>query len=167
MERCVPFVRIPTFPLASCNFQGITRLRTVVRHAAAVVTQRNLAESFWEYRTSAHTQSRVRCNSDVQQKLAPVWAALTLIKAHCVAVTVLDVPAIFSSMFRSHRYAPTAKDLASRDVVSRSMTMEIREGRGVGPEQVRRFPDADSVVGRGEHSAATAPSRCVLTFPCQ
>ncbi len=32
------------------------------------------------------------------------------------------------------RYAPTAKDLASRDVVSRSMTMEIREGRGVGDE---------------------------------
>eukprot|EP00297_Palpitomonas_bilix_P023697 CAMPEP_0113871802 /NCGR_PEP_ID=MMETSP0780_2-20120614/2848_1 /TAXON_ID=652834 /ORGANISM="Palpitomonas bilix" /LENGTH=637 /DNA_ID=CAMNT_0000857239 /DNA_START=98 /DNA_END=2011 /DNA_ORIENTATION=+ /assembly_acc=CAM_ASM_000599 len=30
------------------------------------------------------------------------------------------------------RYAPTAKDLASRDVVSRSITMEIREGRGVG-----------------------------------
>lgn len=30
------------------------------------------------------------------------------------------------------RYAPTAKDLASRDVVSRAMTMEIREGRGVG-----------------------------------
>lgn len=33
------------------------------------------------------------------------------------------------------RYAPVAKDLASRDVVSRSMTMEIREGRGVGPEK--------------------------------
>ncbi|KAF2164326.1 hypothetical protein M409DRAFT_25205 [Zasmidium cellare ATCC 36951] len=33
------------------------------------------------------------------------------------------------------RYAPTAKDLASRDVVSRSMNMEIREGRGVGPEK--------------------------------
>lgn len=32
------------------------------------------------------------------------------------------------------RYAPNAKDLASRDVVSRSMTVEIREGRGVGPE---------------------------------
>src|SRR5579871_2281998 len=31
------------------------------------------------------------------------------------------------------RYAPSAKDLASRDVVSRSMAMEIREGRGVGP----------------------------------
>jgi len=31
------------------------------------------------------------------------------------------------------RYAPTAKDLASRDVVSRAMSMEIREGRGVGP----------------------------------
>ena len=33
------------------------------------------------------------------------------------------------------RYAPTAKDLASRDVVSRSMTLEILEGRGVGPEK--------------------------------
>ncbi|MBS0395817.1 MAG: succinate dehydrogenase flavoprotein subunit, partial [Proteobacteria bacterium] len=33
------------------------------------------------------------------------------------------------------RYAPNAKDLASRDVVSRSMTIEIREGRGVGPHQ--------------------------------
>ncbi|MEO0693889.1 MAG: succinate dehydrogenase flavoprotein subunit, partial [Pseudomonadota bacterium] len=32
------------------------------------------------------------------------------------------------------RYAPTYKDLASRDVVSRCMTMEIREGRGVGDE---------------------------------
>ena len=31
------------------------------------------------------------------------------------------------------RYAPHAKDLASRDVVSRAMTIEIREGRGVGP----------------------------------
>jgi succinate dehydrogenase / fumarate reductase flavoprotein subunit len=37
------------------------------------------------------------------------------------------------------RYAPTAKDLASRDVVSRSMTMEIREGRGVGPEKDHIF----------------------------
>ena len=33
------------------------------------------------------------------------------------------------------RYAPTYKDLASRDVVSRCMTMEIREGRGVGPKK--------------------------------
>src|SRR5579872_4056888 len=33
------------------------------------------------------------------------------------------------------RYAPSAKDLASRDVVSRSMTIEIREGRGVGPHK--------------------------------
>ena len=32
------------------------------------------------------------------------------------------------------RYAPTAKDLASRDVVSRAMTVEIREGRGVGDD---------------------------------
>ncbi len=33
------------------------------------------------------------------------------------------------------RYAPTAKDLASRDVVSRSMTLEINGGRGVGPNK--------------------------------
>jgi succinate dehydrogenase / fumarate reductase, flavoprotein subunit len=33
------------------------------------------------------------------------------------------------------RYAPSAKDLASRDVVSRSMATEIREGRGVGPDK--------------------------------
>jgi len=37
------------------------------------------------------------------------------------------------------RYAPTAKDLASRDVVSRSMTMEIREGRGVGEDKDHIF----------------------------
>ena len=33
------------------------------------------------------------------------------------------------------RFAPSAKDLASRDVVSRSMSMEVRDGRGVGPDQ--------------------------------
>src|SRR5579864_1777183 len=37
------------------------------------------------------------------------------------------------------RYAPHAKDLASRDVVSRAMTIEIREGRGVGPNKDHIF----------------------------
>ncbi|MCO6383239.1 succinate dehydrogenase flavoprotein subunit [Oceanicola sp. 502str15] len=37
------------------------------------------------------------------------------------------------------RYAPTYKDLASRDVVSRCMTMEIREGRGVGKDKDHIF----------------------------
>ena len=37
------------------------------------------------------------------------------------------------------RYAPNAKDLASRDVVSRAMTVEIREGRGVGPNKDHIF----------------------------
>jgi succinate dehydrogenase / fumarate reductase flavoprotein subunit len=37
------------------------------------------------------------------------------------------------------RYAPTAKDLASRDVVSRAMTIEIREGRGVGKDKDHIF----------------------------
>jgi len=42
------------------------------------------------------------------------------------------------------RYAPTAKDLASRDVVSRAMTIEINEGRGVGP-------NADHIMLHLEH----------------
>lgn len=37
------------------------------------------------------------------------------------------------------RYAPTAKDLASRDVVSRAITMEIRAGRGVGKDKDHMF----------------------------
>lgn len=37
------------------------------------------------------------------------------------------------------RYAPNAKDLASRDVVSRAMTLEILEGRGVGPKKDHIF----------------------------
>ena len=41
------------------------------------------------------------------------------------------------------RYAPSAKDLASRDVVSRAMTMEIREGRGVGPRNDHIFLHLD------------------------
>ena len=41
------------------------------------------------------------------------------------------------------RYAPSAKDLASRDVVSRCMTMEIREGRGVGKKKDHIFLHLD------------------------
>jgi succinate dehydrogenase / fumarate reductase flavoprotein subunit len=45
------------------------------------------------------------------------------------------------------RYAPTMKDLASRDVVSRSMDQEIKEGRGVGP-------DKDHVLLKLDHLGA-------------
>jgi succinate dehydrogenase / fumarate reductase flavoprotein subunit len=41
------------------------------------------------------------------------------------------------------RYAPSAKDLASRDVVSRSITIEIREGRGVGKQKDHVFLHLD------------------------
>ena len=51
------------------------------------------------------------------------------------------------------RYAPSAKDLASRDVISRAMYLEMREGRGIGgqnylyldvrPETVNRYAEAD------------------------
>ncbi|MXO64694.1 succinate dehydrogenase flavoprotein subunit [Altericroceibacterium endophyticum] len=43
------------------------------------------------------------------------------------------------------RYAPSAKDLASRDVVSRSMALEIREGRGVGPESDHIYLHLDHI----------------------
>jgi succinate dehydrogenase / fumarate reductase flavoprotein subunit len=44
------------------------------------------------------------------------------------------------------RYAPSAKDLASRDVVSRSMALEIREGRGVGPNKDHIFLHLDHIA---------------------
>ena len=43
------------------------------------------------------------------------------------------------------RYAPSARDLASRDVVSRCMTLEIREGRGVGPHKDHIFLHLDHI----------------------
>ncbi len=43
------------------------------------------------------------------------------------------------------RYAPSAKDLASRDVVSRCMALEIREGRGVGPNKDHIYLHLDHI----------------------
>jgi hypothetical protein len=48
------------------------------------------------------------------------------------------------------RYAPSAKDLASRDVVSRSMTVEIREGRGVGPKKDHVSAETDGMTSGWE-----------------
>jgi succinate dehydrogenase / fumarate reductase, flavoprotein subunit len=50
------------------------------------------------------------------------------------------------------RYAPHAKDLASRDVVSRAMTVEIREGRGVGPNKDHIFLHLDHLDPEVIHS---------------
>ena len=54
------------------------------------------------------------------------------------------------------RYAPHAKDLASRDVVSRAMTIEIREGRGVGPDKDHIFLHLDHL---DPEDPARAPAR--------
>ncbi len=56
------------------------------------------------------------------------------------------------------RYAPNAKDLASRDVVSRAMTVEIREGRGVGSEHDHIELHLEH-LGAERHSRATARYR--------
>ena len=63
------------------------------------------------------------------------------------------------------RYAPTAKDLASRDVVSRAMTMEINEGRGVGPNKDHillhlEHIDADTLAERLPGITETARIFC-------
>ena len=63
------------------------------------------------------------------------------------------------------RYAPTAKDLASRDVVSRAMTMEINEGRGVGPNKDHillhlEHIDADTLAERLPGITETAKIFC-------
>src|SRR3546814_19362276 len=50
---------------------------------------------------------------------------------------------VCSSDLFMERYAPSAKDLASRDVVSRAMTIEIREGRGVGAHKDHIFLHLD------------------------
>src|ERR1700716_1613231 len=60
------------------------------------------------------------------------------------------------------RYAPHAKDLASRDVVSRCMTIEIREGRGVGPNKDHihmHFSHLDPKILRGRLPAAVDSGR--------
>ena len=49
------------------------------------------------------------------------------------------------------RYAPSAKDLASRDVVSRSMAMEVREGRGVGEAKDHMFLHLDHIDAKILH----------------
>ena len=49
------------------------------------------------------------------------------------------------------RYAPNAKDLASRDVVSRAMTIEIREGRGVGVDKDHIFLHLEHLGGEVIH----------------
>ncbi|MEC8365950.1 MAG: succinate dehydrogenase flavoprotein subunit, partial [Pseudomonadota bacterium] len=63
------------------------------------------------------------------------------------------------------RFAPTAKDLASRDVVSRAMTIEINEGRGVGPNKDHimlhlEHIDADTLLQRLPGITETAKSFC-------
>jgi succinate dehydrogenase / fumarate reductase flavoprotein subunit len=62
------------------------------------------------------------------------------------------------------RYAPSAKDLASRDVVSRSMTMEIREGRGVGPKGDHIFLHLDHLDAKVLHERLPGISESARTF---
>lgn len=62
------------------------------------------------------------------------------------------------------RYAPVAKDLASRDVVSRSMTIEIREGRGVGPEKDHVFLQLHHLPAEQLHSRLPGISETAMIF---
>ncbi len=62
------------------------------------------------------------------------------------------------------RYAPTVKDLASRDVVSRAMTMEIREGRGVGPLKDHIFLHLDHLDPKILHERLPGISETAKIF---
>src|SRR4029078_12942068 len=62
------------------------------------------------------------------------------------------------------RYAPSAKDLASRDVVSRAMTVEIREGRGVGKEKDHIFLHLDHLDPKGLHERLPGISETARIF---
>ncbi|MGP1275382.1 MAG: succinate dehydrogenase flavoprotein subunit [Caulobacterales bacterium] len=62
------------------------------------------------------------------------------------------------------RYAPSAKDLASRDVVSRSMTVEIREGRGVGPNKDHIFLHLDHLDPKVLHERLPGISESAKIF---
>ena len=62
------------------------------------------------------------------------------------------------------RYAPNAKDLASRDVVSRCMTIEIREGRGVGPKKDHIFLHLDHLDPKVLHERLPGISESAKIF---
>ena len=62
------------------------------------------------------------------------------------------------------RYAPTYKDLASRDVVSRCMTLEIREGRGVGPKKDHIFLHLDHLPPETLHQRLPGISESARIF---
>ena len=64
------------------------------------------------------------------------------------------------------RYAPNAKDLASRDVVSRAMTIEIREGRGVGPAKDHIYLHLEH-LGPASDPGAFAGNRRELADLCR
>ena len=62
------------------------------------------------------------------------------------------------------RYAPSAKDLASRDVVSRSMAMEMREGRGVGADGDHIFLHLDHIDPKILHERLPGISETAKIF---
>jgi succinate dehydrogenase / fumarate reductase flavoprotein subunit len=62
------------------------------------------------------------------------------------------------------RYAPVAKDLASRDVVSRAITIEIREGRGVGPNKDHIYLHLDHLDPKILHERLPGISETAMIF---
>ena len=62
------------------------------------------------------------------------------------------------------RYAPTVKDLAPRDMVSRAMTIEIREGRGVGPKKDHIFLHLDHLDPKVLHQRLPGISETAKVF---
>ena len=79
------------------------------------------------------------------------WRIVILIKTFRNCGRLFTITWCFHPLtINALRYAPNAKDLASRDVVSRAMTIEIREGRGCGPD--------------GDHCHLQVPSQLLCSW---
>jgi succinate dehydrogenase (ubiquinone) flavoprotein subunit len=89
-------------------------------------------EAQWYREQDCRSRTWSSCNSILQESMAQAYVALTTqAKARGEGGYLLNGE---GERFME-RYAPTAKDLASRDVVSRSMNLEIIQGRGCGPNK--------------------------------
>uniref|UniRef100_A0A7N6FIM2 succinate dehydrogenase n=1 Tax=Anabas testudineus TaxID=64144 RepID=A0A7N6FIM2_ANATE len=122
-----------------------TRSHTVAAQGGINAALGNMEQDNWRCCTSAHTttgdgtamvtRAGLPCQDleFVQFHPTGIYGAGCLITEGCRGEGGILINSEGERFME--RYAPNAKDLASRDVVSRSMTIEIREGRGVGPEK--------------------------------
>ena len=141
VKTCKNQCLVGQFSQSSVNPEWIRiRVDGQIRFQYAVITERVDADIF----VSGEKKLRIQKYPDTcgrgLRSLSPYSCeqqTLSWKSQNCICIVPTSITVFFySSIFVfaqgerfMERYAPTAKDLASRDVVSRSMTIEIREGR--------------------------------------